>query len=280
MVPGVESIGITNIDSLRRYCKRFVRKYRLATYLDTDDLMQEVLMARLQDKNIKAKFAIFRALRPTFPIRGRIVKHTEFKEDFMGKVDYTNNIINYLDISRAMQRIENKDVVTALKMLMAGYDYNEIGAAACVVTWTGHGMESGQYVTFAGITQADWTALNARHAITYISPDSFSIAVDTSGYAGDYVAGTDSGTVVHSDWTTLDTQSAQYLLSSTLKDYLIATPASYRYYKLTVTAGLGATLQLAELALQLSDNYLQVLGIATGIHQLDFNPNSLEIGAV
>ncbi len=77
-------------------------------------------------------------------------------------------------------------------------------AAACVVTWTGHGMGTGDKVTFADITQADWTALNAEHTITYIDANSFSIAVDTSGYAGDYVPGTDAGTVVESTacaWT-------------------------------------------------------------------------------
>lgn len=77
-------------------------------------------------------------------------------------------------------------------------------AAACVVTWTGHGMGTGDKVTFADITQEDWTALNAEHTITYIDANSFSIAVDTSGYAGDYVPGTDAGTVVESTacaWT-------------------------------------------------------------------------------
>jgi hypothetical protein len=77
-------------------------------------------------------------------------------------------------------------------------------AAACVVTWTAHGMTTGDKVTFADITQADWTALNAEHTITYVGANSFSIAVDTSAYAGDYVPGTDAGTVVETTacaWT-------------------------------------------------------------------------------
>ena len=77
-------------------------------------------------------------------------------------------------------------------------------AAACVVDWTGHGMTNGDKVTFADIAQADWTALNAEHTITYIGANSFSIAVNTSGYAGDYVPGTDPGTVVETTpcaWT-------------------------------------------------------------------------------
>jgi|GEM_PF-2976551 len=77
-------------------------------------------------------------------------------------------------------------------------------AAACVVTWTGHGMTTGDKVTFADITQEDWTALNAEHVITYIDANSFSIAVNTSAYASDYVPGTDAGTVVETTpcaWT-------------------------------------------------------------------------------
>lgn len=77
-------------------------------------------------------------------------------------------------------------------------------AAACVVSWTGHGMTTGDKVTFADITQEDWTALNAEHTITYIDANSFSIPVNTSGYAGDYVPGTDAGTVVETTpcaWT-------------------------------------------------------------------------------
>ena len=77
-------------------------------------------------------------------------------------------------------------------------------AAACVVTWTGHGMTTGDKVTFAAIEQEDWTALIAEHTITYIGANSFSIPVDTSAYAGDYVPATDPGTVVETTpnaWT-------------------------------------------------------------------------------
>jgi hypothetical protein len=75
-------------------------------------------------------------------------------------------------------------------------------AVACVVTWTGHGLATGAYVKFEGITQAGWTALNSPagaanvfHKITYINVNSFSIPVNTSGYAGDYVPATDPGTI-------------------------------------------------------------------------------------
>ena len=69
-------------------------------------------------------------------------------------------------------------------------------AAVCVVTWVGHELTgANNKVRFSGITQADWTALNGtEQTITVIDVDSFSIAVDTSGYAADYDAG-DPGTV-------------------------------------------------------------------------------------
>ena len=74
-------------------------------------------------------------------------------------------------------------------------------AAACVVTWTAHGLATGDYVQMAGITQAGWTALNwtlaapVFHKITYIGDNTFSIAVNTSGYADDYNAAVDPGTI-------------------------------------------------------------------------------------
>jgi hypothetical protein len=77
-------------------------------------------------------------------------------------------------------------------------------AAACVVTWNAHGMTTGDKVTIAGITQADWSALNAEHTITYVGANSFSIAVDTSAFGTPYDAGTDPGTYVETtpcSWT-------------------------------------------------------------------------------
>jgi hypothetical protein len=74
-------------------------------------------------------------------------------------------------------------------------------AAACVVTWTAHGLATGAYVQFTGITQTGWTALNWTlaapifHKITWIDADHLSIPVNTSGYAGDYVPATDPGTI-------------------------------------------------------------------------------------
>jgi hypothetical protein len=68
-------------------------------------------------------------------------------------------------------------------------------ANPCVVTWTDHGMRTGDMITFAGITQTGWTALNGNvYPITYLSANTFSIPVNTTGYAADYNPGTDPGT--------------------------------------------------------------------------------------
>lgn len=66
-------------------------------------------------------------------------------------------------------------------------------AAACVVTWPSHGFNNGETVVFSGITQAEWTALNGSRVITRINSDSFSIPVNTSGYAAAYEPNTDPG---------------------------------------------------------------------------------------
>jgi len=75
-------------------------------------------------------------------------------------------------------------------------------AAACVVTWAGHGLSGGDQVRLSGITQADWTALNRVHTITWLSADTFSIPVNTSGFALAYDPGSDPGQVLAlgKDW--------------------------------------------------------------------------------
>jgi hypothetical protein len=62
-------------------------------------------------------------------------------------------------------------------------------AAAAVVTWTGHGLNTGDFVGFIGITQAEWTILNEQpFQITRINANSFSIPLDTSAFAAAYNA--------------------------------------------------------------------------------------------
>ncbi len=69
-------------------------------------------------------------------------------------------------------------------------------AAACVVTYTTHGLATNDYVSFEAITQADWTVLNRNiYKITKINANSFSIPVDTSGIGVPYNAGVDGGTI-------------------------------------------------------------------------------------
>jgi len=80
-------------------------------------------------------------------------------------------------------------------------------ANPCVVTWTGHGLSTGDIVTFSGITQykegtpptwqstGQWMFLNfIPYTITKINDNSFSIAANTSTYDA-YVPATDPGKV-------------------------------------------------------------------------------------
>lgn len=71
-------------------------------------------------------------------------------------------------------------------------------ANPCAVTWTGHGLSTGAYVqTGTAITQAGWTALNDKiFAVTVTGDDTFTLdGVDSSGFAADYDAETDPGTL-------------------------------------------------------------------------------------
>jgi hypothetical protein len=68
-------------------------------------------------------------------------------------------------------------------------------ANPCVVTWNIHGLATGDLVSFQGITQANWTALNGNsYSITKLDANTFSIAVDASGF-GAYVPGVDPGLI-------------------------------------------------------------------------------------
>jgi hypothetical protein len=70
-------------------------------------------------------------------------------------------------------------------------------ALVCVVSWIGHGLADDDEVTIAGITQAEWSALNATHVITRIGDDTFSIPIDTSAYTDAYAPSTDPGTIIN-----------------------------------------------------------------------------------
>lgn len=63
-------------------------------------------------------------------------------------------------------------------------------AGAAVVTITAHGLASGMSVTVAGGT-GDWAGINGAQIVTVTGANTFTIAVDTSGYASTF-----AGTIV------------------------------------------------------------------------------------
>jgi len=58
-------------------------------------------------------------------------------------------------------------------------------ASPAIVTVTGHGLSTGDAVTISGAT-GDWAALNGTQKITRTGVDTFTIAVDTSAFAGNF----------------------------------------------------------------------------------------------
>jgi hypothetical protein len=99
----------------------------------------------------------------------------------------------YLDVAYSAVSAATPAVITIIPPAPAVPIAGLSKAAACVVTWTAHGLVSTNKVTFAGITQADWSALNAEHVITKIGADSFSIPVDSSAFTLPYAPETDPG---------------------------------------------------------------------------------------
>ena len=66
----------------------------------------------------------------------------------------------------------------------------------CEITWTGHGMSTGDPVMILGITQADWVGAKDKvWTITKINDSTCTIAFDASGFGTPYDAGTDPGTI-------------------------------------------------------------------------------------
>jgi hypothetical protein len=68
-------------------------------------------------------------------------------------------------------------------------------ANPCVVTYTSHGLATGDKIKISGITQANWKGLNDRiFGITRINDNSFSIFIATTSF-GAYVPATDPGVI-------------------------------------------------------------------------------------
>ena len=69
-------------------------------------------------------------------------------------------------------------------------------AAACEITWTAHGLATGDFVMILAITQADWVGAKDKiWQITKTGDNTFTIAFNSSGFGTPYDAGTDPGTV-------------------------------------------------------------------------------------
>lgn len=69
-------------------------------------------------------------------------------------------------------------------------------AAACEITVTGHGLETGNYVQVNSITQADWSGCKDKiWAITKTGDNTFTIPFNSSGFGTPYDAVTDPGTI-------------------------------------------------------------------------------------
>jgi len=76
-----------------------------------------------------------------------------------------------------------------------------VRANPTVFTQTGHGLYSNDEVAFSGIVQAGWTFLNGnKYPVTKLTVDTFSIPVDSTGCAADYL-NTDPG--IYSPWQAL-----------------------------------------------------------------------------
>ncbi len=78
-------------------------------------------------------------------------------------------------------------------------------ASAAVVTSTGHGfsLSSRPSVTISGATGTGWTAINGTFVATIIDADTFSIAVNSTGFgtlAGTVVFGTSAPRTTIAEW--------------------------------------------------------------------------------
>jgi hypothetical protein len=97
-------------------------------------------------------------------------------------------------------------------------------AAALVVTWTAHGLSTGDHVSFAGITTpsnaGEWVALNGvSYPITVVNVNSFSIPVDSHAFTAAYVDANDPG-LIGSDFDVCRVQSGQLELGSVVGTFV------------------------------------------------------------
>jgi len=105
-------------------------------------------------------------------------------------------------------------------------------AAACEITWTGHGMSNGDIVMILGITQADWSAANGKlWPITKTGDNTFTIPFNSSGFGTPYDAGTDPGTVTKGTFYAAKTATA-------MKDFTAGTTLATDHWGATGIAAM------------------------------------------
>jgi len=97
------------------------------------------------------------------------------------------------DVQGLMSQVNLGYTITGIYTAIAGMTR----ANPCVVAWPFHGLVTGKPVYIRDITQPDWSGLNGRvFSVTRIDDNSFSLdGMDTSGFAADYDAVTDPGTM-------------------------------------------------------------------------------------
>jgi len=105
-------------------------------------------------------------------------------------------------------------------------------AAACEITWPGHGMSNGDIVVILGITQADWSAANDKlWPITKTGDNTFTIPFNSSGFGTPYDAGTDPGTVTKGTFYAAKTATA-------MKDFTAGTTLATDHWGATGIAAM------------------------------------------
>lgn len=78
-----------------------------------------------------------------------------------------------------------------------------------VITVTGHGLVTGDFIQIDAVTQADWVnAKNKIWAITKVNDDTFSINFNSSAFGTAYDAGTDPGTITKGKFYATNTSVA------------------------------------------------------------------------
>jgi hypothetical protein len=94
-----------------------------------------------------------------------------------------------------------------------------------VVSWTAHGLATGDYVSFSGITTpsnaGQWVGLNGNsYPITKLTADTFSIPVDSSGFASAYVDGNDAG-LIGTDFNITRVQTNRLVLNTITGTFVV-----------------------------------------------------------